>query len=307
MGILTTSEAKNKIIGELQKAEQQVQIVSAFCKTSALEQIDLAIKNHLISKKIMVRFLLSDIIQGASDLSLYEYCKENGWTMYVRFDLHAKTYIFDRQRCILGSANLTNKGLGFNSFENYELSCVTEMDTTDQEKIDSLFNDAILMDDDLYALMQEDYNKAEKKELESRQTAKWNTSITKGFHPTINALFTYDFPFVPFPDLSQPDALDFMNLSSGISKVELVEEFRWSKAFLWLYNFLKRCDDNTSYFGEVTAALHNSLINDPKPYRKEVKDLLSNLLNWIVELKIDEIIVDRPNHSQRIRINPEKL
>lgn len=55
------------------------------------------------------------------------------------------------------------------------------------------------------------------------------------------------------------------------------------------------------YFGEITANLHNALLNDPRPYRKDVKQLLANLLNWIAALDINEIVVDRPAHSQRVR------
>ena len=56
------------------------------------------------------------------------------------------------------------------------------------------------------------------------------------------------------------------------------------------------------YFGELSAKLHNALINDPKPYRKEVKDLLSNLLGWIEYFDFDFIKVDRPSYSQRVHI-----
>jgi hypothetical protein len=72
---------------------------------------------------------------------------------------------------------------------------------------------------------------------------------------------------------------------------------------LWLYNYVSSCPDKTSYFGGVTAALHNTLVNDPKPYRKEVKDLLANTLGWIQALNIEDVTIDIPNYSQRIRVN----
>ena len=56
------------------------------------------------------------------------------------------------------------------------------------------------------------------------------------------------------------------------------------------------------YFGALTEKLHNALVEDPKPYRREVKELLSNLLSWVEELEMEEIVIDRPNYSQRIRI-----
>ena len=78
--------------------------------------------------------------------------------------------------------------------------------------------------------------------------------------------------------------------------------FSETKCYLWLKEELKKKDNHELYFGEATALLHNVLLNDPKPYRKEVKDLLSNLLSWITALDCEEIVVDRPNHSQRIRL-----
>ncbi len=152
MSLLNTYEVKHKIAEEVANAVNNLQIVSAFCKVPAVQFIDENIANMLSSKKLMVRFLLSDVLSGSSDFELYEYCKNHGWQMYIRFDLHAKTYIFDRQRCILGSANLTNKGLGLSLHGNYELSCFASVDDADLKKIDTLFSDAILMTDEIFEI-----------------------------------------------------------------------------------------------------------------------------------------------------------
>ena len=250
----------------------------------------------------MVRFLLSDILHGATDFELFDYCKANGWQMYVRFDLHAKTYIFDRKRCILGSANLTSKGLGLSLHGNYELSSFAEVDDNDLKKIDMLFENAILMTDELYIAMKSDYEIAQSNQTPSK-TFKWNTSIEKKFNPKIDLLFTYDFPSTSAPDFGDVNTFEFLEIGYIPSQEELKQAFRWSKAFLWLYNYVSTCPDKTSYFGGVTAALHNTLVNDPKPYRKEVKDLLANTLSWVQMLEITEIQIDRPNYSQRIMIS----
>jgi len=56
------------------------------------------------------------------------------------------------------------------------------------------------------------------------------------------------------------------------------------------------------FFGALTEKLHNTLVTDPKPYRSEVKLLLANLLRMVVELEMEEVIIDRPNYSQRVRL-----
>ena len=56
------------------------------------------------------------------------------------------------------------------------------------------------------------------------------------------------------------------------------------------------------YFGALSAALHDAVITDPKPYRKDIKFMLANLLSIIEKLEMDEISIDRPNYSQRVRL-----
>ena len=159
----------------------------------------------------MVRFLLSDILHGATDFELFDYCKANGWQLYVRFDLHAKTYIFDRKRCILGSANLTSKGLGLSLHGNYELSSFAEVDDSDLKKIDMLFDNAILMTDELYVAMKSDYEMAQSNQTSS-QTFKWNTSIEQKFNPKIDLLFTYDFPSTSAPNFNDVNSFEFLEM-----------------------------------------------------------------------------------------------
>lgn len=302
MSLLTTSETKNKIAEQVRLATEQLHIISAFCKKSALEFIESNIQNNLSDKKILVRFLLSDIVNGVTDFELYEYCKANGWELYIRFDLHAKTYVFDRKRLVLGSANLTNNGLGLNYGGNYELSYFADIESGDLKKIDSLFDNAILMTDELYENMKLDYQSFKDYRSDSKPM-KWNISIEKQFNPVIDALFTYDFPSISEPNFDDVSCFEFLELNCIPTKDELKEAFRWSKAFLWLYNYVSNASDKARYFGAITAELHDTLINDPRPYRKEVKDLLANLLKWIQILEMKEICIDTPNHSQRISIN----
>lgn len=302
MSLLSTHEVKQKIIDEVSRAADNLQIISAFCKLPAIKFIDENISHPIKQKKLMVRFLLSDILHGATDFELFDYCKANGWQMYVRFDLHAKTYIFDRKRCILGSANLTSKGLGLSLHGNYELSSFAEVDDSDLKKIDTLFDNAILMTDELYIAMKSDYEIAQSNQTPSK-TFKWNTGIEQKFNPKIDLLFTYDFPSTSSPNFNDVNSFEFLEMGYIPSQEELKQVFRWSKAFMWLYNYVSSCPDKTSYFGGVTAALHNTLVNDPKPYRKEVKDLLANTLGWIQFLNIDDVTIDVPNYSQRIRVD----
>lgn len=299
MGILISSEIKEQIAAETKECCESLQVVTAFCKQQGLQFIDSSIKSDLKKKRILVRFRMNDILAGASDFKLFDYCKSNNWDMYIRFDLHAKTYVFDEKRCVVGSANLTNKGLNLYGNGNYEIASVNEFEMEDIKKLNSLFDDAILMNDEIYTMMKEQLEQA--KEIK-REHFEWSYNIISLFKPQFDVLFTYDFPNRPHLEDYRGQAVEFLNLEPDWTERQLKEAFKWSKPYMWLYKLLIS-SNGEMYFGEITAYLHNVLVNDPKPYRKEVKELLQNLLNWIQELKIKKIVIDRPNHSQRVRLN----
>ena len=109
MSILLSDKLLKCISEELSELKESVLIISAYCKLPLIKYFDSCIKNVNADKTLVVRFRPDDIISGSSDLELYSYCKDNGWKLYFRLDLHAKTYVFDRIRCIIGSANATSR------------------------------------------------------------------------------------------------------------------------------------------------------------------------------------------------------
>ena len=296
--LLFSGQIKKSISHELANTFKSVQVISAFCKKEAILFFEAQIKNNISDKVLMVRFTYEDIVSGASDLSVYEICKKNNWKMYIRFDLHAKTYIFDSLRCIVGSANLTSRGIALQDKFNIEISSTAVLSEEDKDKVNQLFNDAILMTDDLHDKMTKEILSCDKS---TSTTNNWSDDILSLFTPSKIVLFTDDLPGCFSPNDSNA-SLDFINMHKKSDMGTMQKSFRSSKAFAWLYKTLLSKKNKVMYFGEMTEKLHNSFINDPAPYRKEVKQLLSNLLNWVVELNIEEIIIDKPNYSQRITL-----
>lgn len=119
------------------------------------------------------------------------------------------------------------------------------------------------------------------------------------FDDKITSLFSYELP----QSNKIENDFSFLDIEEKvITKTKLKNIFRKSKAFRWLKNVLKAQENQEIYFGQLTALLHNNLVEDPKPYRKDVKLLLQNLLAWTDVLAKDVIEIDQPNHSQRIRL-----
>lgn len=295
MAIIFSDELANIIETQLSNSKDSIQIISAFCKKDALMYLDKNISSTVTSKKIMVRFRLDDLIAGVTDFGIYEYCKSHNWKLYIHLDLHAKTYIFDNLRCIVGSANVTNKGLGLAINHNIEASALFALDNEDILKINHLFDLATEMDEHIYTLMKKELKNIS---LSKKITNVWSLEIMNEVKKQLTPLFPQQFP--KSEEVSLQTASDFLE-TPGLTKENIATFFKNSNPYLWLKNELTKKGEPI-YFGELTALLHDALVKDPKPYRKDVKDYLHYLLVWCEKLASDEIIIDRPSHSQRIQL-----
>lgn len=298
MSILVSQKILDRIRDELSSSTESFLLISAYCKLPLVQYFDSCIANKNIEKKLVVRFRPDDIASGASDLSIYPYCRDNGWKLFFRMDLHAKTYVFDRLRCVIGSANATSNGMNIGGSGNYEIATVCELADKDVRALDLLLYGAVEMDDTIYNIMK---SAVEEQRTIINSATQWPKEITDMFRPDYSLLFAEDFPSCPHLATATNDDLLFLNVSCDATQSDIAEAMRSAKCYLWLLDLVKKQSPKEIYFGAATAALHNDLLNDPKPYRKEVKQLLSNLLIWINELEISELLVDRPKHSQRVR------
>ncbi len=298
MPILISQQILDRICEELSNVTESFTLISAYCKTPLVEYLDTFIDRPLV-KNLIVRLKPEDILAGATDLELYPYCKEHGWSMFFRLDLHAKTYIFDNLRCVLGSANATSSGLSIGGIGNYEMAVLNEIDDSDRQQVRNLFRSSVRMTDALYADMKTAISFMESQHT-TRASEKWPEEINQYFHPDFSLLFSEDFPSCFDPMAATSEDLIFLNTFPGADLDEIKKAFRESKCFQWLMKLLSEQEQNEIYFGAASAALHSVILNDPRPYRKEVKLLLANLLNWISVLDMPEIGIDRPSYSQRI-------
>lgn len=297
MAIIFSSDFLKAITTELSEASESVQIITAFCKKNSLEYLDRYIMESVVDKKLMLRFRLDDVIRGSTDFSVLDYCIHTGWEVYIRFDLHAKTYIVDNKRGFVGSANVTNSGLSIGKTGNIEMGALIDIDAQDIEKIHTLFRDAVLVDDVVSAKLREQYSSVDKNDVSQKKV--WNNEIVSLFQPHIETLFSYELP--DCEDIVKGEYIAFLDKNYGGNIDSIKETFRWSNAYIWLLNTLKD-NGGVMFFGELSSKLHSALVTDPKPYRKDVKFWLGNLLAIIEQLDMEEVIIDRPNYSQRIRL-----
>lgn len=299
MSILISEKLTEELDKNLKNVSNNFSIITAYCKRNTLEYLDSQMGEKAdISKRLLVRFRLDDILSKVTDLDIYDYCKQNNWSLYVQFNLHAKAYIIDQSICYMGSANATNSGLSVNKRGNLEMSKRFELDNEENRQIEEVFSEALLMDDDTFNQMRKQINSIEYKPTVKY---KWNNEIITKNINEYNVLFQDDFPINALPTEMIDDEI-FLDIYKEDPMEEIKEKFYNTKIMQWLINVLEKQEKNEIYFGDLSSKIHNIIFQEPKQYRKDVKILQAKLYNWIETLNYDNLKIDIPNHSQRIRL-----
>ena len=268
--ILISGEVEEKLKIEVPACASDFNVVSGFCKLQTLKFLDSLCRKG-INKRLLVRFLPSDISSGATDKEIFEYCKNNGWSIFVDYTIHAKTYVFDKVKCIMGSANATNRGIGSVDNCNKEASAFFELDNGQYQKVMTLYNDAIALDDELYAyVVSQVDDDAVIKKIKSNRHCK----------EVIECLMVEDFP------TGDSDIIELHN----------------SKAYKWLKAYLEAKEDKSAYFGELSSVIHDIFIKEPRPFRYTVKNCLASLLESIQKNKDSAIVITKPNFSEKVSL-----
>lgn len=290
--IFHSLDVRGALKERIQRCQNSITVITAFCTVEGLSFVDCHTTKG-IKKRLLVRFRKEDILNGSTDFKIANYAKENNWEMKLDLNLHSKLYMFDSSQMMLGSANLTSKGLGLFGKGNIEsVVCIDDLTMDEIIGVEKIYNQGIDLSEELLDLMTE--------QLENNSEDKdgcWSHDISNHFNKQKYLLWTNDLLFSPSPNILDEHDRLLLDLPQNYSQTELKIAFRRLKIYRWFYELLMHKE--FIYFGELTARLHESLLDDPKPYRKDVKVLVKNLIVWLENLD-DQIIVDRPNYSQRI-------
>lgn len=294
------SDLKNRILEHLRGCRQIV-VISAYVTSSAVDWLASNIAQHdgPVRVTFLGRFTPSDLASGSSDIGALRSICSHGWDLLALSNLHAKIYLFDETRVIVGSGNWTNNGLKLCGTGNEEAAIDAPTDAKTLDFIRSLLHKATRLDAEVVEKMADFLNGLQggaEDELDE-----WPDDILQAE----SDLYVADFPFSP---AGYPSQLYHDNPQLTFSRISRARPseghalFIKSKAYRWIKMQLQATATGELYFGELSSRLHDALSDSPAPYRKEVKDLLANLLTFLSYFEVSEIIVDRPNYSQRVRL-----
>ena len=132
----------DKIVDHIKNARADVLIVAPFMRSKALSKLLDRIGD--VETTVVTRWRPLDLLAGASDLGVYDLTDARGIKLYLRNDLHAKFFAID-QKCLVGSANVTDAALGWRTPANLELLVSVPRDTSDVVEFEAeLLTGAIL-------------------------------------------------------------------------------------------------------------------------------------------------------------------
>lgn len=130
--------------------QSYVLLSAPFIEASVVDRF-LKVISPDVNLQIITRWLPEEIAAGVNDLEVWHLLQVHPQSrLLLRQDLHAKYYRFDRV-CLIGSANLTGKALGWSSSPNLELLVPLPADTSQLQAFEAeLLTGCIEVDEGLY-------------------------------------------------------------------------------------------------------------------------------------------------------------
>ena len=301
--IFSGNTLREKLIESIPSANN-LTIISAYITTPAIEWIIGYVK-PTCSVTIVGRLLPNDFISGASDFKAVKFALSNGWDIKCLAALHAKIYLCDRNRIFVGSANFTTNGLKLFGYGNLEGCIEVAPELENIRFVERIVREAQPITYDTVKEMEKFINKSSNNPNYMKMK---NTNWPDYIVPRELSIWVYDFPWTsPDTQSSSTDEdikhdIDILCIPDLSNDSVVAVSFKATKAFNWLLKKLKESESKELYFGNLTKILHNELRDDPAPYRRDVKILLSNLLAYCQKYANDSIKIEKPRHSQRIKL-----
>ncbi len=301
------------IVESIEHAVQPIDICSAYLRSEALAAMLQRLPKDICGRAL-VRWRCADLLAGASDIDAHDVARSHGVQLYMRLDFHGKAYSVPPKGVLVGSANATLSGLGIAKDANEEICTLVDSSQHNQELIDSLYEGATKVDDTLLLELKrvlaqagdQGFAAAEwpdlilSRLLKPRHTE--NLFVDECLWSTPDWLLANEQPLTP-DEIHDSALLGLLAMSgdTDLSAASLKRRLVQTALYSWLLLTLSR-SGGEAYFGQLSETLHSALLDDPAPTRRGVKELLQNLLSWVTALDSTGILVDRPRHSQRVRL-----
>jgi len=300
---------------------EEISVFSAYIRTEQLKELNQENKIN----RIVVRWEIRDLHQGASDLELYQYCKDNKIALYRNTRIHLKCLRNNCDEVFLGSANVTGRGIGerANMF-NFELNSSNEStDFSDVLYLDKIVSKSEYVTQELFQEIKRKVESLEdfKKQEEEYQKVDIMTERKESDYFLISELPMFkDIKglYNAAQNINGLSPLDIQCVSHdlatydlSISKSEeefysdLKQVFNNHKFIVKLKARIKEDRRSSLNYGGVVRWITENTTTVPTPISWELKkqQVVNVLYEWICFFDSD-FVVERPRHSEIIFYRP---
>jgi len=309
--LISSANIKNSYFDFLSK--QDIEIFCPFIKYDTFKAI---LEHNPTISRVISRWDPHEIVQGASDIEVYKLCKEHGIDFYINKRIHLKATIKSKDSVFHSSANLSSRGLNHNSSINYnhELSTILKLQgIKDLVIFEGIVQESIFVTDEVYEMMADfltdvDYRVNEKdpfpkfEEMKQFYISQLPTSMD------LNTLF--EIYSDRTDKISETEIncavhdLAIYNIEEGLDYSNFIKALENS---FFIHPFINGLmteveTEGFIYFGRVKQWLQDNCQDVPVPKRRELTETTQVLYKWIEVLGGEKYEIDRPNHSQRIKV-----
>ena len=249
---------------------------------------------HTGQLKIVTRWRSEDILSKVSDLSIYEELSARRIPLYVNDRIHLKLMVFASNECFVGSANVTNAGLGYGPIQNIEVGCWSSLAPHDWAQVFHIIDGSILVDDGIFEQARQFLNENDRPQEQSPQIGPFEHQ-RKSF--SVNALpattnplqleeyFVSDRQSECEPEIIRRAIHDLVLYDIGESTTSesfrvLLKERFCAQPFVQSIVGQIRARQKMR-FGEVNEWIHQHCADVPLPYRWQIKENTHILYDWL--------------------------
>jgi hypothetical protein len=284
-------------------ASRELLLVAPYIKATSLERV-LECLSTEIPVTVVTRWRVDEIVNGVSDLEVWPILSSRRYSRLFLHDyLHAKYYRADNQ-ALIGSANLTQQGMGWSKTPNLEILEATDFSAAliDFERV--LMARAVLVDDRAYRRYLAVVTEL-KLEAVPQNYVGSPPDLDGDFYGLVrsrtpeNLFLAYSGGIDLLTSAAQSDAihdLEALKVPSGLSQLAFKEYVaaRLQQSCLIIY-----IDDFLSIprrFGEVRYHLGSH----PLVAASDVgeSDFWQTLMRWMLYFLSDDYLRTRPNHTE---------
>jgi len=258
-------------------------LVAPFVKAATLQQV----LDHVatgVDIVLVTRWRLEEFVSGVSDVEAFEIIANRGGRLLLCPDLHAKIFMSEHQ-CLVGSANLTAKGLGWATASNLELLVTPSSEQMSQVR--ALVRELVATSEMVTTELFEAFRAAlEGVPRPERAQSDWLPHANEPSQ-VIEAYFGR-----PSTSEAKRD-LVALALPAGLNDDQLQTQLSLALFASPVILRLQRYLSKPRRFGEVSQWLKRYLGEEDDP-----KQRWDALMNWLLELQPDRWHYSRPNFTE---------